>query len=189
MNTTLTAPSELVTHIDGSEAPALGRWTVAPAHTWLILRARPGPIAAEATACGAAASGSVDIASEPEHCRMSLTVDSRRLTSNRPRLARALGERELRIDAVRTSPFATGGWDIAGSVASGDETCAFDAWIDYRGVYCRRRDLAYAWFTMNLAIPARALGMSGGPIRQLRDVAMSLDVLATTDRLAASTDA
>ena len=186
MNTTLTAPSELVAHIDGSEAPAPGRWTVAAGHTWLIVRARPGRFAAEATACGAAVSGSVDIASEPEHCRMSLTIDTRRLTSSRPRLAHALGERDLRIDAVRTGRFATGGWDIAGSFA-GDESCAFDAWIDYRGVYCRRRDLAYAWFTMNLAVPGRALGLSGGPIRRLRDVAMSLDVLATTDRMATPT--
>ena len=118
---------------------------------------------------------------------MSLIVDTRRLTSNRPRLARALGERHLRIDAVRTGRFATGGWDIAGSVAGGDETCAFDAWVDYRGVYCKRRDLAYAWFTMNLAVPTRALGVADGPLRRVRDVAMSIDVLATADRSATST--
>jgi len=179
MNTTLTAPTELITHIDGSEAPALGCWTVTPAHTWLIVRARPGPLAAEATACGAVLSGTVDIASVPEHCRVSLTIDTRRLTSSRQTLARALGEQELRIDAVRTGRFATGGWGIAGSVDSGDESCAFDTWVDYRGVYCRRRDLAYAWLTMNLSVPARALGMAGGTIRRLRDVAMSIDVLAT----------
>jgi hypothetical protein len=186
MNTTLTATSELIAGIDDIETPAPGRWTVAPGHTWLILRTRPGRFATEATACGAAVSGSVDIDAEPEHCRISLIVDSRRLTSNRPRLARAIGERHLRIDAVRTGRFATGGWDIAGSVADGDETCAFDAWIDYRGVYCRRRDLAYAWFTMNLTVPARVLGLSSGPLRRLPNVAMSIDVLATPDRSAPS---
>ena len=41
MNTTLTANSELITRIDDTETPAPGRWTVAPGHTWLILR--PGP--------------------------------------------------------------------------------------------------------------------------------------------------
>ena len=180
MNTTFTAPTELITHIDGSEAPALGRWSVVPAHTWLILRVRMGTFAGTATAFGAALSGAVDIASEPERSRMSLVIDTRRLTSDRPRLARVLGEQDLRIDAVRTGRVATGGWDIAGSVACGDESCAFDTWFDYRGVYRRRRDLVYAWFTMNLTVPARALGMSAGPIR--RDVAMNVDVLATTDR-------
>ena len=186
MNTTLTAPTELVAHVDGSEAPAFGRWIVTPAHAWIIVRARPGPLAAEATACGAAVSGTVDISSVPEHCRMSLTIDTRRLSTRRPKLARALGAQDIRIDAVRTGRFAAGGWDIAGSVAAGDESCAFDTWVDYRGVYCRRRDLAYAWLTMNLTVPARSLGMAAGPIRRLRDVAISLDVLATADRSATS---
>jgi hypothetical protein len=184
MNTTLTAPSELIARIDGIEAPAPGRWTVAPGHSWFVLRARPGRFASKATACGAAVSGFVDIAADPEHCRMSLAVDTRRLGSGRPKLSRTLGEQQLRIDAVRTGNFATGGWDIAGSVAGGDENCAFDAWVEYRGVYCRRRDLAYAWFIMNLTVPARALGLSGGQRRRLPDVAMSVELLATADRLA-----
>ena len=179
MNATLTAPTELITRIDGTEAPGLGRWTVAPALSWLVLRARPALLAAEATACGAAVAGTVDIAAVPEHCRMSLTIDIRRLNSRRPKLARALGEQDLRVDAVRTGQFAAGGWDIAGSVASGDESCAFDTWVDYRGVYCRRRDLAYAWLTMSLAVPASVLGLPAGPIRRRRDVVMSIDVLAT----------
>jgi hypothetical protein len=179
MDTTLSAPSELITRIDCNEAPALGRWTVAAAHTWLIVRARPGPLAAEATACGAAVSGAVDIAAAPEHCRMSFTIDTRRLSSRRPKLARALGEQDLRIDAVRTGQFAAGGWDIAGSVANGDDSFAFDTWVDYRGVYSRRRDLAYAWLTMNLSVPARALGIAGGTTRPRRDIALSIDVLAT----------
>ena len=189
MNTTLTSSAGLITHIDGNETPELGRWSVVPAHTWLILHARPGPFAGPATAFGAAVSGTFDVAADPEHCRMRLTVDTRRLTCDRPRMARALGEQELSIDAVRTGRFATGGWDIAGSIASADEERAFDAWIDYRGVYRRPRDLAYAWFTMNLTIPASVLGMFPGPMWWLRDAAMHVDVLATADRSATSTAA
>jgi hypothetical protein len=132
-------------------------------------------------------SGTVDIAAVPEHCLMSLTVDTHRLTSRAPKLVRAFGERGVRIDAVRTGQFAAGGWDVAGSVASGDESCAFDTWVDYRGVYCRRRDLAYAWLTMNLTVPLMALGMSAGPITRGRDVAISVDVLAIADPSATST--
>ena len=185
MNTALTSPTALITHVDGSEIPAPGRWSVAPGHSWPILRTRLGPLAGEASAFGPALAGTVDVDFVPENCRMSLAIDARRLTSDHPAMDRGLADRHLWIEAARSSRFAPGGWDITGSVVGGDETADFAAWMDYRGVYRRARDFAYAWFTMELDVPAAVLGIAAGSIRR-RHLSIYLDVLATADSAATS---
>ena len=116
---------------------------------------------------------------------MSLAIDARRLTSDHPAMDRGLADRHLWIEAARSSRFAPGGWDITGSVVGGHETADFAAWMDYRGVYRRARDFAYAWFTMELDVPAAVLGIAAGSIRR-RHLSIYLDVLATADSAATS---
>lgn len=177
MGQTSAARAALIDHVDGFEIPASGRWYAVPAYSQLALRS-PRLVGRARRADGAAVAGTIDIDAAPERCRIELSIDRRRLSGALAMLAEAVGGHPLGVDAARTGPFDADGWNVAGTVTGGADTVTLDARIDYRGVFRRRPDFAYAWFTTSFSVPASVLGCRPGRLPRSRRISVDMEILA-----------